>query len=267
MNRLKFIAATFWIILFLTAIFAWAEPHGGNVQKKQSPETVCPVTRLDTGCMTCHSMRVDENGKPYFGLNPKYYDRELNYAYPNKNTKIKNGKGYYILTDIGYGETEDIVESLKFFDEQGIDHVIFQVYSPGGSLIAAWKIVSLMQEWMGEGKIIETQCRGYAASAGFLIFASGSVGHRYTSPTSENMWHEVAIYSMKMGIYKDTPGKLEDKAEIFRHLQNTANQWLADRSKMTKVQLDAVIHKDEFWLTGEEMVERGFADKFLWHNE
>ena len=98
---------------------------------------------------------------------------------------------------------------------------------------------------------------GYAASAGFLVFQAGS--ERYVFARSEGMWHEVRSVVMK----EVTPSNSEHEAAIFRHFQDNANSYIASRSKVSKAKLDAKIKFREWWMTGTEMVEFGFADGLL----
>ena len=117
-----------------------------------------------------------------------------------------------------------------------------------------------MRYWMAKGKIIETRCHGFAMSAGFLIFSSGSKGHRLVSQSAEFMWHELLTFKM---FAIETPSSTEEQSRILRHLQDTGNEWLSSVSNMTKEEIDDAIHKKEYWLRGSEMVEKGFADGFL----
>ena len=41
------------------------------------------------------------------------------------------------------------------------------------------------------------------------------------------------------------------------------NDYLATRGKLTKQEIDAKIARKEFWMSGKEAVELGFADEFI----
>ena len=47
------------------------------------------------------------------------------------------------------------------------------------------------------------------------------------------------------------------------HLQDIRNDYLATRGKLTKQEIDAKIARKEFWMSGKEAVEFGFADEFI----
>lgn len=255
-----------WKVLFLLAIgvfvfsgivFAQEDGlYGGGETEKEKPVIAqCPKTKVMgkvADCLTCHTA-------PNFKL--KEAGIEDGYNFPN-NTSIReeNGKkiGYYFLSDINDHQFKDATDYI--FKKHNLDRLVVEISSPGGSLFAGWRIVGLMQDWIGKGKVIETRVYGFAMSAGFLIFASGSKGHRLVSKTGEFMWHELLTFSM----FKiDTPSSTEEQSRILRHLQDTGNSWLASVSSLTKEGIDELVHKKEYWLRGVDMVKFGFADGFL----
>ena len=82
---------------------------------------------------------------------------------------------------------------MGYCKRHGVDHLILEVQSPGGSLFEANKIMGLMKQWHVQGKIVETRCYGFALSAGFLVFASGTPGYRKAAGSAELMWHELSV--------------------------------------------------------------------------
>ena len=117
-----------------------------------------------------------------------------------------------------------------------------------------------MRGWQEQGNIIETRVYGYCASAGFLIFASGTKGNRFVAPQAELMWHELQTFEF---FNQSTPSSKEEEARVLRHLQDTANSWLAEVSNLTKQQVDELVKYKELWITGVQAVEYGFADALL----
>ena len=240
-------------ILLMFAGASWAM----EMPKEEKTPVVkgkCPKTQVvgDVGdCMRCHvegSFAVKETLP------------DATFAYPNRATKIFQGKnpfGYYVLEDI---LPDPLKEYLDYLEWKGIKKAVIELYSPGGSLFAAWRIVGIMNMAKAKGMVIETRCHGFAASAGFLIFISGSMGHRAISPQSEVMWHELISFKF---IAIDTPSSSEDEAKILRHLQDTANEYIATRCKLSKEELDKRVKNKEFWMNGKEAYRDGFADKLL----
>jgi len=206
----------------------------------------CPKTKMQEKCLFCHII-------PSFELKEKAPD--ATFDYPNRSIKIIGKVGYYYLTDISSGEVRDFFDYISWHD---INHVIIEIQSPGGSLFEAWRIVGIMDYWKAKGYTVETRVHGYAASAGFLIFANGSKGYRFASETCELMWHELSTFK-----FFDVagPADKEDEAKVLRHLQTTANTWLAARSKLTADDWDKRIRKKEFWCNGKQAKdEYGLSD-------
>lgn len=117
-----------------------------------------------------------------------------------------------------------------------------------------------MQDWQDSGGVIETRVNGFAASAGFLIFVARSKGHRLVGKQSDLMWHELISFKM---FDVSSPSDKEEEGRVLRHLQNIRNDWLATRGKLSKKEIDDLVHKREFWMSGKQAVDYGFADKFI----
>ena len=223
-------------------------------QEKDKGIARCPKTTMtdQKQCLDCHV-------KPTFKV--REARQHLGRNYPNDSTKIKGEGdkqiGHYFMMTIS---PDDLQESIEYFKHHAINHIVIEVHSPGGGLFDAWRCIGIMSHWEAKGMVIETRVYGFAASAGFLIFCGGTKGHRLISPTAECMWHELRIGEfMKI----TTPSGSEDEAEILRHLQNTAQNWIVNRSRTTKDDLDKRIRKKDWWLNGTEMVELGLADGYL----
>ena len=116
-----------------------------------------------------------------------------------------------------------------------------------------------MEYWKSHGMIIETRVHGFAASAGFILFVNGTPYHRFASATAELMWHELYTFEF---FKVSRPSDVEDDAIILRHLQDTANNFLAERSILTAEQWDEKVFKQEFWCNGKEALEYGLSDGF-----
>jgi ATP-dependent protease ClpP protease subunit len=249
------------LISLIVAIVFIAVPVFGEIMEDDikanpmgEPATHCPKTLIGDAdkCFQCHtvpSFKLKEAEVGEGRLIQSYFASE-------------NGKAYlkYNLGDVdryAWGELKRIRNYIE--SHPGIvDRLVVNILSPGGSLFHAWAIVGLFDEFKNMGVRVETRCSGFAASAAFLIFASGH--DRVTSPNAEYMWHELRSWVF---LDEKNPSKLEDEARIFRHLQNTANKHLASVSKVTKTFLDKSIDKDELWLTGREMLKHGFADRLI----
>jgi len=252
MKATKFLLVGVCIIL-LTSV-SWA-----NDEEKKEDDTFksyCPKTLISgqDQCLKCHvpgNFQVKETN-----INDLY-------AYPNTKTKImhtKEGrKGYFFLDEI---ESSPVQEFFTYMTKQDIDYIILDIHSPGGSYFCGMRIVGIIQDWESakEGRIVETRCNGFAASAGFLVFVAGTKGHRFASNTTQLMWHQLYSFSM-MKI--TTPASSEEETRVLKHLQNTADEYIESRGKLSKDEIHEKVKNKEFWITGRQALEYGFVDKLL----
>jgi len=214
--------------------------------------TPCPKTTMVKDCLECHR-------KGDFKI--KEIDTASLYSSPYGSTVLNRGGEktlYYLLKSVD----DDIIFNLVNYYRRHPEfkRIIIEMYSPGGSMMAAWRIVGLMNELKGEGVKIETVCHGFAASAGFMIFVNGSKGFRSVSHTSLMMWHEVQTFKM---FDVSNPSDKEEESRILRMFQDNANNWLASRSNLKKEDIDDMIRKKEMWMTGAMAYGYGFADKVI----
>lgn len=245
----RLIIITTFAFLFSTT-FVLAQD---KVAEKRFSQPPCPKTTMVDNCFECHvkgSFKVKETAP------------DCHLDYPNRFTRIrgwedKNLYGYYTLNSI---DADEFQSALEFYKRHGIKNIVVELFSPGGSMFQGIKITSLMDEWIKNGGIIETRVYGVAASAAFMIFVNGTPGRRLISPQCHIMWHELVSFKM---FDVSSPSDKEDEARILRHFQNTANEWLASKSKLKKDEIDALIRKKEYWLNGKQAVNFGFADKFI----
>lgn len=240
------IVVSFTLCLFVASVWAEDSP----VKKDWG---YCPKTKMDNSCFDCHI-------KPSFGLKEKAPDAHL--SYPNSAMKIMgfdtgNLYGYFLLEDI---ESRQVKDFFDYLHSHNIKRAVIEINSPGGSLFGAQRIISFMESWISAGNELATRVDGFAASAGFLIFCAGEKGKRYISPTASLMWHELMTFKM---FSIETPSDQEEQSRILRGLQDIRNNWLATRGKLTKDELDAKIKKKEFWMSGKEAVDYGYADGFI----
>ncbi len=216
--------------------------------------SICPKTKMAKSCLTCHQ-------SPGFELKPKNELLQFHNLNPTAGKWIhENGEDvlYYQLESIN---SDAIFDFFQYANRHKAKRVIIEIYSPGGSLISAWRIVGQMNMWKNRGLIIETRCHGFAASAGFLIFSAGSLDHRFVSPQAELMWHELMVGKW---LSVETPSSSEQEALVLRHLQDTANEYLASVSNLTKDEWDEKVRHLEYWARGIEAVEIiGIADGYI----
>ena len=257
------------LIIVLSFLFMCAVAHAQPfeiipIEPKTPPLIGCPVTNYTDNekCISCHRMVQGDNG-PEFGLKEVLSDAYYDYPTGRYEFRIftENGvkKAWYLLTSIESTDIQDIDFYLKSHPD--IKTLQIEVYSGGGSIMAAWRIVGWMDKMKAAGYTIETHCYGMALSAGMVVYANGSIGHRYASPTAEFMAHEVMTFKM---FDVSTPSKKQDEADVLRHLQDNIVDWLASRAKnITSQELADEVQRLEYWINGTDAFRVGFVDHLV----
>lgn len=215
-------------------------------------ESICPRTKMKENCLICHTEDWRLKEVPW----------DAHFRYPYGGFKFykdssENLYGFYLMTAIYADALQNIFDYL---DTHKVKKLVLEIQCTGGNVGEMWRTVGLMREWEIKGGIIETKLNGIAFSAAFLTFASGSKGHRFVNPTAELMWHEAQILEWWEIA---TPAGTEERAKIYRHLQDTCNEYLASLCNLTKKELDLKVRQKEFWINGKQAVEYGFADSFI----
>ena len=129
------------------------------------------------------------------------------------------------------------------------------IHSPGGSVLDGFGLYDTLRTLASQGHKITTVVRGYAASFGAVLLQAGDV--RKVGPESHVMLHEVS--SMSWGKLHE----VEDQVEFTKRLNARIFALLAERTngKWTGPKLYAKAKAKDWWVSGAEAVENGFADE------
>lgn len=99
---------------------------------------------------------------------------------------------------------------------------------------------------------------GKVMSAGVLLLAAGTKGHRYIGKNCRVMLH--AVTAGNIGELHN----LQNEMEAIQQLQDSYTNALVAETSMTKRQLNKLLdRKVNVYLTAEEAIEYGIADKIL----
>jgi ATP-dependent protease ClpP protease subunit len=201
-------------------------------------------------------------GVPAFALGPRqdqspvqeYLDlREL----LGRNLFIEGDVAHLYIETIDFKSLWADMNTIKLFKT---NRLVIHLFSFGGSVFDALAMAALLREYEASGRIIEVRARGIVASAGLLILLSGTPGHRYLNPFSMVMFHELTQFKF---FAVETPTDKEEEAAVLRRIQDAINTYICERSKIGMIELRDKIRKKEFWLTAQEAIRYGFADKLL----
>lgn len=151
----------------------------------------------------------------------------------------------------------DIIAQLFYLEQDDPTKDIYlYIDSPGGSVIAGWKIIDTLQLIKPK---VGTLVTGLAASMGATILSFGEPGMRKALPNASIMLHMVSagngghVYDMEISMTRT------------REFNERLMKQLANNVGMTTKALKRLIHRDR-WLTAEEALkfgEKGMIDSIV----
>ena len=74
------------------------------------------------------------------------------------------------------------------------------------------------------------------------------------------MFHELWTFDF---LKISSPSDKEDEARVLRHIQDGITAFVASRSILTKQEVDNLIRKKEFWVSGIDALKYRFATKLI----
>lgn len=141
----------------------------------------------------------------------------------------------------------------ELFENEG--DIAVWINSPGGDVIAASQIYTMLKEYSGQ---VTIKIDGIAASAASVIAMAGD--HVQMSPTAVLMIHNPA--TAVFGEAADLQGAIEMLGEIKESIINAYEQ----KTQLSRTKI-AHMMDAETWFSANKAVELGFADEVLYHNE
>ena len=147
-----------------------------------------------------------------------------------------------------------VVAQLLFLESEDPEKDIhLYINSPGGSVTAGMAIYDTMQYIKCD---VSTICMGMAASMGAFLFSSGAKGKRYILPNAEVMIHQ------PLGGAKGQATEILIAADHIKRTKERLNKILAENTGKSVEEIFNDTERDN-WLTAEEAVAYGLADKII----
>ena len=151
-----------------------------------------------------------------------------------------------------------VVAQLLFLsNEDPKADINLYINSPGGSVTAGLGVIDTMQYVPAN---ISTYIIGQAASMGSLIACCGNKGKRYALPNSKNLMHQPLL----SGILEGQATDIEIEAREMLRLRDIIYRIYAEQTGQTPETIAEDCERNK-WLSADEMVEYGLADKILQH--
>lgn len=156
--------------------------------------------------------------------------------------EVNDASASVIIAQLLYLEGQDPEKDISFY-----------INSPGGSVSAGLAIYDTMQYIKCD---VSTICMGMAASMGAFLFSAGAKGKRYILPNAEVMIHQ------PLGGAQGQATEIEITARHILQTKERLNKILAANTGKSVEEIYADTDRDN-WLTAEQAVEYGIADKVI----
>ena len=172
------------------------------------------------------------------------YSRLLKDRIVIMDTDVNNHSASLIVAQMLFLESEDAGAPINFY-----------INSPGGSVTAGMSIYDSMQFIKSP---VHTYVMGQAASMGSLLSQAGEPGHRYIMKHARHMIHQPS--GGAQGMVSD----IEITYKEIQRLKVELTQIYVDHNSAGKTyeQLERDMDRDT-WMTAEQSVEYGLADKVI----
>jgi ATP-dependent Clp endopeptidase proteolytic subunit ClpP len=161
---------------------------------------------------------------------------------------------YHLFGEINQAETTRCIETILRWSLRDPGQEMTIVFnSPGGSVLHGLALYDVIKQVQAAGHNVVTEARGRAASMGGILLQAGTervVGY--------NTW--MLIHEVSTAVSGKT-SEIEDEVKFSKRLQDRLLTILAERSVMTKSQIRRRWTRKDWWLSAEECVDLGFADR------
>ena len=160
----------------------------------------------------------------------------------------------FLGSDVNPHTANLIVAQLLFLqNEDPKKEIKLYINSPGGSVYDGLAIYDTIQHIKND---VQTVGIGLQASMGAFLLSSGTKGKRFVLPHSKVMIHQPS--SGTRGKVSDIEIDLKESLAIRKLL----NEILAKNTGQKLSQIEKDVDRD-YWMTAEEAVEYGIADKVI----
>ncbi len=151
-----------------------------------------------------------------------------------------------------------VVAQMLFLANEDPDaDVNLYINSPGGSVTSGLGVLDTMKYIPCD---VATYIIGQAASMGSLIASSGTKGKRFSLPLARNLMHQPLLSGVMEGQATD----IEIEAREMLRLREIIFKTYADNTGQSYERIAEDCERNK-WLSADEMIEYGLADKILEH--
>ncbi|MEE9394071.1 MAG: ATP-dependent Clp protease proteolytic subunit [Planctomycetota bacterium] len=147
-----------------------------------------------------------------------------------------------------------VISQLFVLEQEEADKPITVIVnSPGGSADCGFAILDAMRFVRCP---IRTITMGLSASAGVMIHLGGDAGKRFVSANARFLLHQPSMRSMGQA------SDLEIVASEIERIKKVYNRIVSEATTKSLEEVERAVDRD-FWLSAEESVEWGLADRIV----
>lgn len=143
---------------------------------------------------------------------------------------------------------------LSYLSDDSIKNIVIYIDSNGGHIDALFSMAELIEN---SSKPVTTVNAGKSFSAGAILFALGTEGHRWVAPASRTMFHNIHLTALGKDV--------EEAAQYIDMVSRMNDDWVkrvVKKSDLTQKQFNSLLKEanGELFLTAKQMLKYGFAD-------
>lgn len=169
------------------------------------------------------------------------------------NSGLLENHIHFLYGDIDEGNIMDVIYWITYENLQDGDYPLtLYINSDGGSLQDAFALIEVMRK---SNKQIITIGLGSVCSSAFLIFASGTKGFRFISPTASIMCHQYSDVSS--GKYHDIRATAKEHELANKRMIDVL---VAATDLTPSVVKRKLLPSSDVYFTADELIELGIAD-------
>ena len=167
---------------------------------------------------------------------------------------LLNAHIHFLTGEIEEENIKSAIQWIVYENLNGNDNSPLSLYinSTGGDLNEAFGLIDIMRN---SKRVIRTFGIGSVCSAAFLIFASGTKGHRYIATNTSIMCHQYA--SEMNGKYHDMKAFVRENELTNTRMQTVLQECTGLEPRSVKTKL---LPPSDVWFTAEDLIELGVAD-------
>lgn len=162
---------------------------------------------------------------------------------------------YWFDGEVTRGSVSTCIDRLTHWDRMEPDSAWTIMFnSPGGQVIAGMALFDFLRAMSAKGHHITTVVRGYAASMAGILLQAGD--ERIIGPESYLMIHEISAGT------GGKIGEIQDAVKFYETICDRVVDIFVKRSgKCSRAVFIKNWKRQDWWLTSEQTVRFGFADK------